>query len=351
MELRARSTLKKRTAGLRTARDAANAGPIFVRRCAHCRSNITRPSDRIAVHRPEGCGVDIRPCVGHGLVNAIARGPGSKGHCRVALASASGREHRSRIGRDCVRGYCSGGFSAVYALAHAGLRQGGWVRRLVALRGQASASALLIALLLPGCTVGPDYSREPAPVPTTYKELKGWKFANPNDAADRGNWWAPYRDSRLDTLLAPSRDFQSDGGGGRRGLRAIARHRPRSASGAVSDRDRRLQRHPHAHRCARRHHRRQRRGRFAAHPLHDAVHGADYRQLGSRRLGQGAPIDRERCVGGAGQRRRSRQCQACRAIAAGNRLFQPARRRFTARPLAPHRGPVPRNLPDHAEQI
>jgi NodT family efflux transporter outer membrane factor (OMF) lipoprotein len=89
----------------------------------------------------------------------------------------------------------------VYALAHAGLRQGGWLRRLVALRGQASASALFFALLLPGCTVGPDYAREPAPVPTTYKELKGWKLANPNDAADRGNWWAPYRDSRLDTLL------------------------------------------------------------------------------------------------------------------------------------------------------
>ena len=60
---------------------------------------------------------------------------------------------------------------------------------------------MLLALLLPGCAVGPDYSREPAPVPTTYKELKGWKFANPNDAADRGNWWAPYRDARLDTLL------------------------------------------------------------------------------------------------------------------------------------------------------
>ena len=89
----------------------------------------------------------------------------------------------------------------MYALAHAGLRQGGWVRRVVALRGQASASALLLALLLPGCAVGPDYAREPAPVPTTYKELKGWKLANPNDAADRGNWWAPYRDSRLDRLL------------------------------------------------------------------------------------------------------------------------------------------------------
>jgi NodT family efflux transporter outer membrane factor (OMF) lipoprotein len=94
----------------------------------------------------------------------------------------------------------------VYALAHAGLRQDGWVRRVAALRSALlpryrCASALLIALLLPGCTVGPDYSREPAPVPTTYKELKGWKLANPNDAADRGNWWAPYRDSRLDTLL------------------------------------------------------------------------------------------------------------------------------------------------------
>jgi NodT family efflux transporter outer membrane factor (OMF) lipoprotein len=87
----------------------------------------------------------------------------------------------------------------VYAVAHAGLRQEGWVRRVVALRGQ--ASALLLALLLSGCAVGPDYSREPAPVPTTYKELKGWKRANPSDTADRGNWWAPYKDSRLDRLL------------------------------------------------------------------------------------------------------------------------------------------------------
>jgi len=60
---------------------------------------------------------------------------------------------------------------------------------------------LLLALLLWGCAVGPDYSREPAPVPTTYKELKGWKLATPSDAADRGNWWAPYKDSRLDRLL------------------------------------------------------------------------------------------------------------------------------------------------------
>ena len=61
--------------------------------------------------------------------------------------------------------------------------------------------ALLLALALFGCAVGPDYVREPAPVPTTFKELKGWKLAAPNDSADRGDWWAPYKDARLTTLL------------------------------------------------------------------------------------------------------------------------------------------------------
>jgi NodT family efflux transporter outer membrane factor (OMF) lipoprotein len=63
-------------------------------------------------------------------------------------------------------------------------------------------SALIVALaLLPGCTVGPNYLPEAAPVPTTYKELKGWKVATPRDDADRGDWWAPYHDAKLDTLL------------------------------------------------------------------------------------------------------------------------------------------------------
>jgi NodT family efflux transporter outer membrane factor (OMF) lipoprotein len=87
----------------------------------------------------------------------------------------------------------------VVALAHAELRRSGSVRRAVRLR--ACASALLLALALPSCAVGPDYAREPAPVPTTYKELKGWKHATPNDDADRGDWWAPYRDPKLATLL------------------------------------------------------------------------------------------------------------------------------------------------------
>jgi NodT family efflux transporter outer membrane factor (OMF) lipoprotein len=75
------------------------------------------------------------------------------------------------------------------------------VRRVACSRVQASALVLLVLFALSACTVGPNYSPEPAPVPTTYKNLKGWKFANPNDAADRGDWWAPYRDPRLAALL------------------------------------------------------------------------------------------------------------------------------------------------------
>jgi NodT family efflux transporter outer membrane factor (OMF) lipoprotein len=60
---------------------------------------------------------------------------------------------------------------------------------------------LLLALALAGCAVGPDYFREPAPVPTKFKELKGWKVAAPSDALDRGDWWAFYRDPKLAFLL------------------------------------------------------------------------------------------------------------------------------------------------------
>ena len=72
------------------------------------------------------------------------------------------------------------------------------MRRVAAFRALAPA---LLALALFGCAVGPDYVREPAPVSETFKELKGWKRASPNDSADRGDWWSPYRDPKLATLL------------------------------------------------------------------------------------------------------------------------------------------------------
>jgi NodT family efflux transporter outer membrane factor (OMF) lipoprotein len=50
------------------------------------------------------------------------------------------------------------------------------------------------------CSVGPNYHRPSAPVPTAYKEFKGWKVAAPNDTINRGAWWSIYRDATLDGL-------------------------------------------------------------------------------------------------------------------------------------------------------
>jgi NodT family efflux transporter outer membrane factor (OMF) lipoprotein len=58
----------------------------------------------------------------------------------------------------------------------------------------------IVSWLVPGCKVGPDYHRPSAPVPSVYKEFKGWKGAAPNDTINRGTWWSIYRDETLDRL-------------------------------------------------------------------------------------------------------------------------------------------------------
>ena len=58
----------------------------------------------------------------------------------------------------------------------------------------------LLAVLLAGCTVGPDYQRPSAPVPAAFKELKGWQPAQPMDTLDRGAWWSMYNNPELDGL-------------------------------------------------------------------------------------------------------------------------------------------------------
>lgn len=57
------------------------------------------------------------------------------------------------------------------------------------------------ALLLAACAVGPNYTPPAAPVPTHFKELKGWKLATPSDALSRGDWWSLYRDGHLSSLM------------------------------------------------------------------------------------------------------------------------------------------------------
>ncbi len=66
-------------------------------------------------------------------------------------------------------------------------------------------AVLAFALGCAACTVGPDYQRASAPMPATYKELKGgelkgWQLATPQDAVDRGPWWSIYHDPLLDWL-------------------------------------------------------------------------------------------------------------------------------------------------------
>ncbi|MGH8686094.1 MAG: efflux transporter outer membrane subunit [Burkholderiales bacterium] len=60
---------------------------------------------------------------------------------------------------------------------------------------------LLLAALVSGCTVGPDYVRPTLEVPTAYKESKDWKPAEPRDAAAGGPWWAAFADPELDSLM------------------------------------------------------------------------------------------------------------------------------------------------------
>ena len=87
------------------------------------------------------------------------------------------------------------------ALAQAGLHGVGWVRRVVRPIAAIAVVATSLAFFLSACAVGPDYKPAAAPVPTKFKELKGWKVATPSDALDRGDWWRVYRDKRLDVLM------------------------------------------------------------------------------------------------------------------------------------------------------
>ena len=63
-----------------------------------------------------------------------------------------------------------------------------------------SALGTAVLTLLTGCSVGPDYVK-PIPVaPDAYKELAGWKVAQPKDDILRGAWWQIYGDPQLNAL-------------------------------------------------------------------------------------------------------------------------------------------------------
>jgi NodT family efflux transporter outer membrane factor (OMF) lipoprotein len=71
-----------------------------------------------------------------------------------------------------------------------------------------SAAIASIALILSGCTVGPNYVKPPAPVtpnfkeppPDNFKETKDWKVAQPGTPGMPVKWWEIFGDSQLNEL-------------------------------------------------------------------------------------------------------------------------------------------------------
>ncbi len=67
----------------------------------------------------------------------------------------------------------------------------------LALISVAAAAGLLVS----GCTVGPNYVRPSAEVPTDFKETPpNWKQAEPSDSIAKGKWWEIYQDPQLSAL-------------------------------------------------------------------------------------------------------------------------------------------------------
>jgi NodT family efflux transporter outer membrane factor (OMF) lipoprotein len=73
-----------------------------------------------------------------------------------------------------------------------------WMRR----GGLTLATVAGALTLMTGCVVGPDYVRPTVITPVAYKEVDGWKVAQPRDDVIRGAWWEIFGDPQLNTLEA-----------------------------------------------------------------------------------------------------------------------------------------------------
>ncbi|HTP66070.1 MAG TPA: efflux transporter outer membrane subunit [Geobacteraceae bacterium] len=57
-----------------------------------------------------------------------------------------------------------------------------------------------VLMLMAACSVGPDYIRPSAEAPPVFKEMSGWKRAEPRDDAIKGPWWEMFNDPQLNAL-------------------------------------------------------------------------------------------------------------------------------------------------------
>jgi len=68
------------------------------------------------------------------------------------------------------------------------------------LRGLTLSTVAGTMMVIVACTVGPDYIRPTAESPGSFKELEGWKRAQPKEDAIRGAWWDLFNDPQLNAL-------------------------------------------------------------------------------------------------------------------------------------------------------
>jgi len=61
-------------------------------------------------------------------------------------------------------------------------------------------SFIALSLLLSACTVGPDYQAPALNTPESFKQVAGWKVAEPA-AQMPEDWWSLYGDAELDALI------------------------------------------------------------------------------------------------------------------------------------------------------
>jgi NodT family efflux transporter outer membrane factor (OMF) lipoprotein len=62
------------------------------------------------------------------------------------------------------------------------------------------AVCLLWSVILGGCSMAPRYQPPVPESPAAYKEIEGWKVAQPGDEALHGKWWELFNDPQLNAL-------------------------------------------------------------------------------------------------------------------------------------------------------
>ncbi|HST77374.1 MAG TPA: TolC family protein, partial [Verrucomicrobiae bacterium] len=63
-------------------------------------------------------------------------------------------------------------------------------------------TAAFLLSIIPGCKVGPNYTRPSVPVAPAWKEQAPWRIASPQDNIPKGDWWAIFHDEDLNQYEA-----------------------------------------------------------------------------------------------------------------------------------------------------